>query len=881
MKTQTQKLKSSRSLTTTLTLAFLAVSVAVLVISGGLQALSNISTQQEAVSGKLQIIAQGASQSVSSFIQDKFSIMKTVVKVANLTTLPAEQQQTLDSLMGREPSFRRLAFLNAQDQELMQSSRLSQQASSSLADQLSDEVLAQIKQGNNYISSVYVDPNTSEPLVLLATPVTDALRDFQGTLVAEVNLKSMWDLVDHLQVGEGGVVYVVDKQGNLIAFHDTARVLQGENMMYLDEVREYITGVEVGAFLDLTTGIQGIPIVGAYAPLGTPDWAVVAEMPWNEAYRGAIQSAIASLVILVVTSVLAGLVGVFVARRLSVPLVSLTDTASKISAGELELQANVSGPTEVSLLAASFNSMTAQLRGLISSLEERVEARTGQLRASADVGRAAATLVEPHELLHSVVNLITDRFGFYYAAVFIVDSSGHHAVLREATGEAGRILKERGHQLEVNGQSMVGYAITRRRSRVALDVGEDAVRFANPLLPGTRSEIALPLSVGDRVLGALDVQSTQEAAFDEASAAVLQAMADQIAVAWNNALSYTETQAAARQARALFAASREVGHLQADLTETISATLRAAAETLDYDHWCVLTFNEIRTALVAIAAHNWPAADEALDIQTHPDHPLVYCLQQNTDLFVTGVNDLRLRKLHSDGLRGVIGVPIKTRDSIVGVLAFSRTHGRELAEDDLEVGHSLASLVAVAIENHTLVETSQRTLRELDEINRNLTGQNWERFVRRQEKREVIWVSQNDRVQPRQLPEVSEALAQGHIATRTLEDAQQLGVAVPIKLRDVPVGALRLIVPRRTWNPEMAAALDSIAGHVAQAAENARLITETEDRLTRERALAEATDKVRQRSEIEAILQTAATELARYLNASHVAVRLSAEENQS
>jgi GAF domain-containing protein len=99
----------------------------------------------------------------------------------------------------------------------------------------------------------------------------------------------------------------------------------------------------------------------------------------------------------------------------------------------------------------------------------------------------------------------------------------------------GRILKAREHQLEVNKRSMVGYAITQRRARIALDVGADPVRFANPLLPDTRSEIALPLIGGNRVLGALDVQSTQPAAFDESSAVVLQAMADQIAVALNNA----------------------------------------------------------------------------------------------------------------------------------------------------------------------------------------------------------------------------------------------------------------------------------------------------------------------------------------------------------
>ena len=568
-----------------------------------------------------------------------------------------------------------------------------------------------------------------------------------------------------------------------------------------------------------------------------------------------------------------------VGRLVTNPLHEMTALTSRVSAGDYTGRANLTSRDEMSMLASAFNTMTAQLQGLISGLEQRVAARTEQLQASAEVGRTAASVLEPDELLRSVVNLITDRFGFYYAAVFIVDSSGRNAVLREATGEAGRILKERGHQLEVNGQSMVGYAVTRRRPRIALDVGEEAVRFANPLLPDTRSEIALPLIVGDRVLGALDVQSTQEAAFDEANAAVLQAMADQVAMALNNALSYTETEALARRSRALFAASSEVGHLQTDLAETIRATVRAAAETMEFDHWCVLTFNEIRTALVSIAAHNWPEAAEALDVQAHLDHPLVTCIQRDTDLFITDANDVRLRELRIDGLRGLIGVPIKTRDTIVGVLAFSRTHGRELVEGDLEVGRSLANLIAVAIENHNLVETSQRTLRELDEINRSLTGQSWERFVRRQDKREIIWVSHSDQLQPQQLPEVSEALTQGRIATRTLDDAQQLGVAVPIKLRDVPVGALRLIIPRRTWNPEMAAALDSIAGHVAQAAENARLITETEQRLTRERALADATEKVRQRNEVETILQTAATELARYLNASHIAVRLSPEHS--
>jgi GAF domain-containing protein/HAMP domain-containing protein len=890
MKTRTKKPSTSRSLSATLAIAFLALSVVVLSVYGGLQIVSSIATQQEAVAGKLQLLAQEASQPVSSFIQDKFSILETANQLVNPVQMtPTEQQQVLDSVLGRDPAFRQIAVLNAQGQETAGASRLSQQSATNLANHLPGDALAKIKQGNQYIGPVYVDSLTSEPLVVMAIPAVNALGDFQGTLAAEVNLKFMWDLVDQLKVGDTGEAYVVDKQGNLLAFNDTARVLRGENVANLEKVREYITGVSGASFLNLTNGIKGIPVVGASAPLSTSDWAVITEMPWNEAYREVIQNVLTSGVLLVILAVLAAVAGLYLARRLAVPLVNLTDTASQINAGNLELQASVSGPHEVAQLATSFNSMTAQLRSLIGQLEDRVTARTEQLRASADVGRTAASVLEPDELLRSVVNLITERFGFYYAAVFTNDSQDKYAILREATGEAGKLLKAQGHRLEIGGQSMVGYAIARRRLRIALDVGVEAVHFANPLLPNTRSEIALPLIVGDKVLGALDVQSTEEAAFGESNAAVLQSMADQIAIALNNALSYTETQAVARQSRALFAASREVGHVQANLADTIRAMMQAAADALDYDRWCVLTFNVVRTALVTIAAHDWPNSSEALDLQEKVNHPLVYSAVRNETLQISDPQDVRWHELAADHLNNLLSIPIMARGTLIGVVGVSRSIGAALDNGDVEVGQSLATLAAIAIENYYLQENSQRTLRELDEVNRQLTGTGWETYARRRGQRDLIWVSRSDQLQPQQLLEVTEALTLGHVATRLLDDGRddqssrrsadtgaQLGVAVPIKLRDVPIGALRLIVPLRAWTTEMANSLESIAGHVAQAAENARLIAESEERLARERVLTEATEKVRQRNDIDSILETAATELARYLNANRVAVRLTA-----
>ncbi|MCC7360240.1 MAG: GAF domain-containing protein [Anaerolineales bacterium] len=179
-------------------------------------------------------------------------------------------------------------------------------------------------------------------------------------------------------------------------------------------------------------------------------------------------------------------------------------------------------------------------------LFEETQRRAEQLATAAEVSRAASSAANPDDLIVSAVELIRERFerstGVYYAALFLIDESRGWARLRHATGEAGRVLLERQHKLEVGGNSMVGWATANRKPRIALDVGAEPVRFANPLLPDTRSEMALPLIVGEAVLGALDVQSPRPAAFTDSDVAVLQTMVDQIAIALRNAQLLTATQ---------------------------------------------------------------------------------------------------------------------------------------------------------------------------------------------------------------------------------------------------------------------------------------------------------------------------------------------------
>lgn len=240
---------------------------------------------------------------------------------------------------------------------------------------------------------------------------------------------------------------------------------------------------------------------------------------------------------------------IFFSRSLSSPINDVLDTFEKIEAGVLSSRANVSTSDEIGQLAVYFNRMISRLDTLQSSLENQITQRTDQLRATAEVGRAASSILDPDELIEEIVNLITERLGYYYAAIFIISPDGTWAELRSATGEAGAELKARKHRLSVGGKSMVGTAISLRQARIAHDVGLEAVRFNNPLLPETRSEIALPLIVGRRVLGALDAQSTKENAFDQENAETLQGMANQVAVALENARLYQEAQVALREIR--------------------------------------------------------------------------------------------------------------------------------------------------------------------------------------------------------------------------------------------------------------------------------------------------------------------------------------------
>jgi GAF domain-containing protein/HAMP domain-containing protein len=236
-------------------------------------------------------------------------------------------------------------------------------------------------------------------------------------------------------------------------------------------------------------------------------------------------------------------------RSVTLPIQDLISTFRKVEIGDLSQRAKVLATDEVGQLAIYSNRMLSRLDEFQRTLEKRVDERTEQLRASTEVGRIASTILDPDVVITRVVNLITESFDYYYAAIFLLSKNEQWAELKDATGTAGEILKNRHHQLPLTSASMVGAAVLNREPQVALDTGESAIRFNNPLLPNTRSEIAIPLILGERVIGALDVQSIREADFKSDDIVTLQSMASQVAIAIENARLFKEMEQALQELR--------------------------------------------------------------------------------------------------------------------------------------------------------------------------------------------------------------------------------------------------------------------------------------------------------------------------------------------
>lgn len=432
------------------------------------------------------------------------------------------------------------------------------------------------KTGTPYLSSIHL-PNEEEAYFVFSGPIRDKNQELIGVLRLRYNASIFQRLAaDNIGLfGEESYPIIVDDQFIRIAdtvnprfVYQPVAQLSNQAIQQLQSVKRlnpsfqanpetYIPAIiktiqNIEGDRTFTTDIKGMdpryPETGVVVKMSKAPWYLIYVQGQGPLFEILDRQNRIAMIVSALVAGIASLLATVLSRVLSNPVIKLTETAEKIASGNLEIAAPVETNDELGTLASAFNMMTRQLRSFINELEDRVQARTQdlarqneflvlrarQLQTISDVARDVASAQKIEVLLPRVANLISERFGFYHVGIFLKDDTGEYAVLRAANSEGGQRMLARQHRLKVGQVGIVGYVTGTGKPRIATDVGEDSVFFKNPDLPLTRSEMALPLKIGDQVIGALDVQSTVSGAFSQEDIELFGILADQIAIAIAN-----------------------------------------------------------------------------------------------------------------------------------------------------------------------------------------------------------------------------------------------------------------------------------------------------------------------------------------------------------
>lgn len=376
-------------------------------------------------------------------------------------------------------------------------------------------------------------------------------------------------------------------------------------------------------------------------------------------------------------------------QSISLPIKEFAQKAAALANGELSIRIISERQDELGALAASFNAMASELETMVHTLETRVEERTKDLqkqanymRIAAEVARDATLTQDLNELLNRAAQLMLERFNFYHTGIFLVDADREYAVLRASPTEAGRKMLEQGHRLRLGQVGLVGYVAATGVPRIALDIGQDTTYFNNPLLPNTRSEVAIPLKLDDQVIGVLDAQSTEPEAFTQDDVATLQIMADQLALAIQR-------------------------------IELVNSLQRNLAE--------------LKTSYQAFTTESWEKFSQEQDFK--PGYLFDGLKITPLESFPTNLQHVLSRgravvlppKRELDG--ATVAVPLQLREQVIGGMML-RFQTPDIDPDIISLIEEIAGRLAVALENARLYEETQNLVqreRAVSEISSRIT----------------------------------------------------------------------------------------------------------------------------------------------------------------
>lgn len=402
----------------------------------------------------------------------------------------------------------------------------------------------------------FADPNRSidNSSIFVLIPVVEN----NGILVGAIGGKARVNLVHQLLsegtgLGETGQTYLVDTTEALLV--DTK--LSSEPSQPAGDLF-FVQSEGVQETIEQKTNVEGIytnprqtEVIGIYRWLPDVNAVLAVEQNSSEAFQAVFMNTVVNLVIAVIAVLFAVFSALFMTQNIANPIVDLAKTASNISKGSLETIADESRDDEVGALARAFNSMTSQLRDSINSLELRVKERTRdyqeandalthralQLETSAQVGRQITSILDIAVLLNRIVELIQSAFGYYHVQIFLLEKDTNQLIMGAGSGSEN--IQHR--LIGLDTPSLNSAAVQTGKTQLVSDVRESTNFLFDNQLIETRSELVVPLRVGDRIIGTLDVHSSKINAFTKEDTLVIQSLGDQIAVAIENARLYDQS----------------------------------------------------------------------------------------------------------------------------------------------------------------------------------------------------------------------------------------------------------------------------------------------------------------------------------------------------
>src|SRR3954449_11802039 len=454
--------------------------------------------------------AEAAAAKISQFVAEIQS------QLGWTTQLPwsagSMEQRRFDALrlLRQVPAVTELSQLDSSGRERLKVSRLAMDVIDSGIDYSKDTKFTEAIAHKVYYGPVYFR-RQSEPYMTLA--VAGTRRD-AGVSVAEVNLKLIWDVISQIKVGQRGHAYVVGSQGRLIAHPDISLVLRNTDLSGLPQVQAAQNAAD-GDELQEARDTQGRKVLTAHARVAPLRWLVFVELPVEEAYAPLYESIKRSGVLLFGALFLAALAGMFLARRMVVPIQALREGAERIGRGELNQRIFVKTGDELEALADQFNDMAGRLEDSYADLERKVEVRTSELgrsvqelQALGEVSHAVNSTLDLETVLSTIVAKAVQLSATDAGAIYVFSKLRQKFRLRATYGMSEELIEAIGQQSIGLGESYIGRATERREALQVPDLQSERASAIRDIVLGSgyRALVVVPLLRPGRVVGALVVR---------------------------------------------------------------------------------------------------------------------------------------------------------------------------------------------------------------------------------------------------------------------------------------------------------------------------------------------------------------------------------------